>query len=996
MLTRVNSILLPLQQQQLGGKNAPAAAAGPAAAGGGVGTLNGYSSGSSRKEGGRTSTDTTATAAAASAGGGNRWGASQVETVIDSILQDLQGMSGTPPKTRGVHFPQQQQQQQQEFQGGAGGIGGYNNSSSSGSQQHTQQGEGGVREEGNGLSWLAGVTALDLSTTLHLQHACVVLVWPQQQQQLQLLQQQQQQGLASDGSSKVASTTTSTSNIGISGSISGGGAARRPLLQPQQYLVLDLFSGSSGGSGSSSSAGGGSSRAVGRAPSSSTSGSSSSRSLPLLRCHTTALKEPGGPGHGPWGLGSSISYHGHRGLGFGGGGTGGSNSHRAGGYYGMTGEQGLAVEVCLTRCRVYLVGDPFRTLEQQQSSSSESGSGSSRGSLTVAAAGGAAAAPSPWQAATAAAAKEHVAYSSNRSSSGSSRLHATCILDAAPGLYGRPIATATSPISSTMGSSSSSRHGHGAAAGYVGSGSSTMANGSSCSGTGVTSSVALGADDHPPGAAIFVDCLLDPTATADGALLTDAIDMATAHAKNRWECEESAGGGAGWGVVSELASHSGGPFGLLGFQSRCRQGSAGFCHVKVPRMSTCLARPDLLALLSGVAHWGGKSGAAAAGSGMQSATAAGGGGLGIDVAGRGEGGLQMCFLAQCRIRCNLQMPVQQLPGAAPGTASGTQHQHHKSSSSGSSSHAKAGSSKSSSSSSGIDLTAYEMSVEDLTVFHVSGLGGAAGATATSVSVQGLQLLHSPAKAVVFLLPRSSSSSSGTATTNPGLEVLQVMPGPATSSSAGQTSRQTTVNGSAAGQGRISSSSSSEGIVSVVLRGATVALDEGSLTADWVVGLVDFFSPPATASHASATATPTPAAANASSAAPGQSPRVVLNLQDLALRYEPSSQTPLSHNTSRIAAALLLEGAYWSLNPSPSPLNPAPQWISLNSLRFYVAAAAARTGGGPGGWSVASARDLPGLTLVNHGYHCVMQEGGLKLLLRPQRGCGRHGGEHNTW
>jgi hypothetical protein len=99
----------------------------------------------------------------------------------------------------------------------------------------------------------------------------------------------------------------------------------------------------------------------------------------------------------------------------------------------------------------------------------------------------------------------------------------------------------------------------------------------------------------------------------------------------------------------------------------------------------------------------------------------------------------------------------------------------------------------------------------------------------------------------------------------------------------------------------------------------------------------------------------------------------------------------------MAAAFVLEGAHWALNPGQH----AAQQILLHSLGFYVAAAAARTasGGGStitssssssikgsgsslGGWDAAAAVDLHGFSLSGAGYHCLAQEGGLTVVLRP--------------
>jgi hypothetical protein len=128
--------------------------------------------------------------------------------------------------------------------------------------------------------------------------------------------------------------------------------------------------------------------------------------------------------------------------------------------------------------------------------------------------------------------------------------------------------------------------------------------------------------------------------------------------------------------------------------------------------------------------------------------------------------------------------------------------------------------------------------------------------------------------------------------------------------------------------------------------------------------------------------------------------LVLNLQDFAVRCEPRADTLASHNSSRMAAALVLDGAHWRLNPGQS----APQHLLLHSLGFYVAAAAARSvltpgassgahsgaagssrskpGRGLGVWDPAVPVDLHGFSLSAAGYHCIAQEGGLGVIVRP--------------
>jgi hypothetical protein len=206
------------------------------------------------------------------------------------------------------------------------------------------------------------------------------------------------------------------------------------------------------------------------------------------------------------------------------------------------------------------------------------------------------------------------------------------------------------------------------------------------------------------------------------------------------------------------------------------------------------------------------------------------------------------------------------------------------------------------------------------------------------------------------------------------------------------------------------------------------MDPGGLSMDWVGQLVEFCEPIAAAAAAGPKDTAATPPANAASTKQQQQQQqqqqqslVVVNFQDFALRCEPRSDTPTSHNSSRMAAALLLEGAHWTLNPGQG----APQQMLLHSLGFYVAAAAARglasgptsglllhnahrsggsglaaqlqqltkagssssssSGGGSSslnGWDASSPVDLHGFSLSAAGYHCIAQEGGLAVTIRP--------------
>lgn len=172
--------------------------------------------------------------------------------------------------------------------------------------------------------------------------------------------------------------------------------------------------------------------------------------------------------------------------------------------------------------------------------------------------------------------------------------------------------------------------------------------------------------------------------------------------------------------------------------------------------------------------------------------------------------------------------------------------------------------------------------------------------------------------------------------------------------------------------------------------------------------ISTFVSPISAAAAGPPPNPT-AASSSSSKLQQQQQQLVVNLQDFAIRCEPRSDTPTSHNSSRMAAAFLLEGAHWTLNPKPH----APQHIVLHSLGFYVAAAAARSSLTPSGlsagmlllnprgssvgllnpsggsgssglgcWDPAAPVDLHGFSVSGAGYNCLAQEGGLAVTLRP--------------
>jgi len=381
---------------------------------------------------------------------------------------------------------------------------------------------------------------------------------------------------------------------------------------------------------------------------------------------------------------------------------------------------------------------------------------------------------------------------------------------------------------------------------------------------------------------------------------------------------------------------------------------------------------------------------------------------------------------------NLQQPVQPSSG----------HNNHSSSSSSSDSPAPSPS--------------IELLADDLSLFSVKGLGGCAAATAVCLCVQGLQLYTgSPSKGTTagsqgcvgtggtgnsricgLLVPKHSKT-----TGPPGLEVLQVLTGSSSSSSSSSSSTGTgstnvhtarssssrvqdgarrtkpvkhvtyapagpaaAAGGGSGAAGAAAGGGVRQGILSVLLRGATLSMDPGGLSLDWINHLTDFFGPVAAAVSAAPVQQQQQQQQqqDLQQSKQPQQQVLVLNLQDFAVRCEPRNDGPSSHNSSRMAAALVLDGAHWQLNPGPA----APQHLLLHSLGFYVAAAAARSvltpgassGGsgtgsigsssrgkgvrGLGVWDPAVPVDLHGFSLSAAGYHCIAQEGGLGVIIRP--------------
>jgi hypothetical protein len=806
------------------------------------------------------------------------------------------------------------------------------------------------QQQQQSVSLPAGLVGAEVTAALHIARMCVVLplVLPQ-----------------------AAATSSSSSSSSSSGC---------------RFLVLDLHGGSSSssvsGSSNSSSHYHSHHHHQQQAPLRAAAAAASSKVLPFLRLTSSSQS----------GAAAAAAAS-----------TGNSSSRQQ-----QQQQQGCVVEGCLTRARVFLITEQ----QHKSSSSSSSGGGTKSGGLAAAAAKAAAAAAAAASGSSSLLLQgpQQHGYSLNRllrkqqqqqneavaSSSSSSKLTASCILDACPAEVPKPAAAAA-------------KQGSAAAAAELG----------------------FGPDDVPWGSALFVSVTFDPWAQPSTEAVAQAAAMAAAHAKDQgseevcdccndsnnmpwYDSAESAAAGA------KGQSGCGQQFGVLGFQQLCQQGSGLVVHVRAPAVTGLMSRAEVVALVESLLA--GQAAAAAA-----PAVFAGGSDAAAGKQQQQQQGrcLQVAVLLQCRLQCCVQATNSSSSSSSSSGKSHhkhSYHQQHMHSTPSSSSSIKPHITVSSSSSKPPSLTSFEVSAEEYTLLHVQGLGGRTSATATCLSVQGLQLLTSQPKTG----SSSSSSSLGQLWSSggqlcglliplhsktdgpPGLEILRVSSSAANAESGDSSS--------SSGLGRTPAAAAAAGVISVLLRGATLSMDPGGLSMDWLGQLVEFCEPIAAAAAAAGPKdTAAPAATATSIKQQQQQPLVVVNFQDFALRCEPRSDTPTSHNSSRMAAALLLEGAHWTLNPGQG----APQQMLLHSLGFYVAAAAARglasgptlglllhnahrsggsglasqlqqltkagsssSGSSLGGWDASLPVDLHGFSLSAAGYHCIAQEGGLAVTIRP--------------
>lgn len=512
----------------------------------------------------------------------------------------------------------------------------------------------------------------------------------------------------------------------------------------------------------------------------------------------------------------------------------------------------------------------------------------------------------------------------------------------------------------------------------------------------------------------------------------------------------------------EKAAGCSSQFGVLRFQHRCQKGSSILLHARAPAVAGFVSSDELAVLIRGAVAAAAASSAQHGSASSGSPAAAPGQPLRHQAGAASQQQVAVLLQCRLHLCLQTIAPQRASAHHSSHNHKHSYHAQHsqRPAGQGSQHHAKPNSSSSSQPfgpSSSIELLA-----DDVTYFGVTGLGGKPGAAAKCVCIQGLQLYTAGAgKGISTSSGAGGSGASGSSricallvpkhsktTGPPGLELLQVVTGSSSNSSrqgphSGSTSSSSTrppaarqgsrpwkqvtyapsietAAAAAAAPGR--ADVVCQDVMSVLLRGATLSMDPGGLSLDWANHLTDFFGPLAAAAAATQPAASTAAPASAGSGLSlqqhsqhvqqgaqkqphdpqqGQQQQqvLVLNLQDFAVRCEPRADTLASHNSSRMAAALVLDGAHWRMNPGPS----APQHLLLHSLGFYVAAAAARSvltpgassgghsgagssrskaGRGLGVWDPAVPVDLHGFSLSAAGYHCIAQEGGLGVIVRP--------------
>jgi hypothetical protein len=479
---------------------------------------------------------------------------------------------------------------------------------------------------------------------------------------------------------------------------------------------------------------------------------------------------------------------------------------------------------------------------------------------------------------------------------------------------------------------------------------------------------AWGPDDVPLGAAVFAEVTWDPSVSPSPSAAADAARLAAAHARAHWRsCDEDDGCGGGGGGSG---GGGGARFLPLELQDACRRSAGLATHVRAPDVALSLHRDDLAALAA-VSAAGASGGAHAQGRGAAPAAPP-------------AAVLQTSLLLQCRLRADLRSS-----GAAPGEAQEAQQQAQAQHGPGGAAAAPA--------------TLFDLTVEEFTLLTGSGLSGVPGAGAMCASLQGLRLFHFPPpppqgvaggpqdagaapgrrQVCVLYSPREAKGVEA-----PGIEVVSVGVQDALAA-AGEPRRRKGSGGGGGGGGSGGAAAAGGGaLTSVAVRGATVSLDEGGLSAAWAADLAAFFPPAAGAGAGTDNGAAPPQPQEGASQPPRAERRLVCSLQDFALRFEPRAAAAAGAGGAaraggkrkppcRIAAALAVEGAHWARNPTPG----GPQRLLLTSLGFHVAAAGARAGGG-GGWGAGAPRDLHSGPLGPLGYHCVAQEGALSVVVSP--------------
>lgn len=464
----------------------------------------------------------------------------------------------------------------------------------------------------------------------------------------------------------------------------------------------------------------------------------------------------------------------------------------------------------------------------------------------------------------------------------------------------------------------------------------------------------MGPDDVPHGAALFATLQWDPSRLAQVNLVNEAWTQAGIHCKNRWADSE--------GVFWEQQFNS------VSFREKFRQQSQLFVHVRAPAISVCVSRSELTVIL----QLAGYITAQAASVPLDTSVIP----------------MQISTLLQCRVAGTFQSAAD-MEGLTSGASSFTENCSTGLGGSPWTSPVSTGSGQSGDARSpGLSTTGvarlmtYELQVEELTCFQVSSLGGCLGASASLVKVQGLTLTQGPSKACLLYCPIAPPRRGASQACIDIFAVTRPPHEEATNSCmrSSSGSHASATSGLPDTQGSFSTDRpAASAMCSVLVRGTTITMDYSQQPGmKWAEDLGKLFS---------GAVVPTPAPAQ-----PQCPTKLVLNLEDIAIRYEPLSvplrdeQKQLVH--SYVSGVLLVEGVHWSQDPGC-----IDHEVHLHSIRVYLARAATR---GPSFTRWWSPIDMHHVSLLSCHHHCLLQESHLGILLRPTRPCAHHAPPHLTW